>query len=155
MEKEAQQSISSGDGSRRDFLTRSVNGLIGLWAAVTALFAGYAGFRYLWPTEKTAGTVRAEEVTFPRADLAEGEIKKVLIKGRPVGVIQSDGELHALSLVCTHLGCIVSWQGDQKVFLCPCHASVYDVHGTVLAGPAPRPLFSYEVRVSGDTVVVG
>jgi cytochrome b6-f complex iron-sulfur subunit len=152
---EPQGTVLSQDGSRRTFLTKSVNALIGLWVACAGILGGAAGFRYLWPTIKTAGSVREEEVSFPMSELSEGAMKRVIIKGKPVGVILSDGKLHALSLICTHLGCIVSWQSDQMRFLCPCHASIFDVNGTVLGGPAPRPLPSYEAKVSGNTVIVG
>jgi cytochrome b6-f complex iron-sulfur subunit len=140
---------------RRGFLVKSVNGLIGLWTISMAVLGGYTGVRYLWPTQKTASSERAEEVSFPKSELSEGGIKKVVVNGKAVGVVMTDGQLHALSLVCTHLGCIVNWQADDKVFLCPCHASMFDANGAVLRGPAPRPLPSYEVRVSGNTVVVG
>jgi len=41
--------------TRKDFLHSTVNTLIGLWVAATAVLSSYAGLRYLWPTEKTAG----------------------------------------------------------------------------------------------------
>lgn len=77
------------------------------------------------------------------------------IGGKPVGVIRLNGKLYALSLICTHLGCIVSWHLEERRLICPCHAGMFDVTGAVLGGPPPRPLPSYEVKLSGDTVVVG
>lgn len=52
------------------------------------------------------------------------------------------GELHALSARCTHLGCAVHWNGAERSWDCPCHASRFDVDGMVLHGPAPTPLES-------------
>jgi cytochrome b6-f complex iron-sulfur subunit len=76
------------------------------------------------------------------------------VEGQPVGVYRYQGTVHALSLVCTHLGCLVNWVPDQGEFHCPCHGSRYDANGAVLQGPAPLPLKRYEARVSGTTVIV-
>jgi cytochrome b6-f complex iron-sulfur subunit len=54
------------------------------------------------------------------------------------------------SAVCTHLGCTVAhFTSDQK-FHCPCHGSVFGPDGTVLHGPAPRPLNWFEVTLARD-----
>ena len=47
---------------------------------------------------------------------------------------------HAISAVCTHLGCIVSWDGDAQEFACPCHGSRFDGEGEVVKGPAGQAL---------------
>ena len=55
---------------------------------------------------------------------------------------------------CTHLGCGVTWIPEAHIYLCPCHGSVYDANGTVVGGPAPRPLYRYEVRVRKGRVEI-
>lgn len=50
------------------------------------------------------------------------------------------GELHAVSLRCTHLGCLVRFNAAERSWDCPCHGSRFDVDGGVLEGPATRPL---------------
>lgn len=143
------------DISRRNFLNRFINTLIGLWVSVVAVLSGYAGIRYIWPTEKTTGPPGEKKVSFPLAELSEGSMKKVVIDGKPVGVIRSGDKLYALSLICTHLGCIVNWHPEVKRLICPCHGGTFDLNGTVLAGPPPRPLPSYEIKITGNMVVIG
>jgi len=46
------------------------------------------------------------------------------------------GNIHQHSAVCTHLYCIVQWNGTEKTFDCPCHGSRFDPYGKVVNGPA-------------------
>ncbi len=56
-------------------------------------------------------------------------------------------EFEAFSVDCTHLGCPVRWMPNAKLFLCPCHGGVFYASGAVAAGPPPKPLHKYKVRV--------
>ena len=47
-----------------------------------------------------------------------------------------NGTLHSYSAVCTHLGCIVQWNGSEKSFDCPCHGSRFSYAGKVINSPA-------------------
>jgi nitrite reductase/ring-hydroxylating ferredoxin subunit len=51
-----------------------------------------------------------------------------------------DGVLHAVSLRCTHLGCLLRFNAAERSWDCPCHGSRFDVDGAVLEGPAQQPL---------------
>ncbi|HZV13478.1 MAG TPA: Rieske (2Fe-2S) protein, partial [Candidatus Kapabacteria bacterium] len=68
---------------------------------------------------------------------------------------EQDGSFAALDLKCTHAGCIVHWQPNQKIFKCPCHGGEYDATGKVIKGPPPRPLNRLQVAVNnhGDITV--
>ena len=55
-------------------------------------------------------------------------------------LIRRDREgIFAISLVCTHLGCITRVESDGS-FTCPCHGSRFDAEGEVVQGPAPSAL---------------
>ena len=65
-----------------------------------------------------------------------------------------DGGFLALSRKCTHLGCTVPWSSKDMKFICPCHASVYDIRGEVVSAPAPRPLDLHPVFIENNIVKV-
>ena len=62
----------------------------------------------------------------------------------------SDPRLTVLSPICPHLGCAPQWHNGQKVFICPCHHSVYELNGKRVSGPAPRPMDQLPVRIGPD-----
>jgi cytochrome b6-f complex iron-sulfur subunit len=66
----------------------------------------------------------------------------------------ADGGFLALHRECTHLGCTVPWIDAEVRFVCPCHASSFDITGQVLSPPAPRPLDTFPVRIENDIVKV-
>jgi cytochrome b6-f complex iron-sulfur subunit len=76
------------------------------------------------------------------------------IPDRNVLVRRDAGGIFAMSLVCTHLGCITRVEEDGS-FTCPCHGSRFDAEGGVVQGPAPSPLRYLQVSMapSGDLMV--
>jgi menaquinol-cytochrome c reductase iron-sulfur subunit len=67
---------------------------------------------------------------------------------------QSDEQVTVYSPICTHLGCGYSWDKAEKHFKCPCHGSVFDTSGQVLAGPAPRSLDRLPSKVENGHLFV-
>lgn len=65
-----------------------------------------------------------------------------------------DGGFIAISLRCTHLGCSINWEEDKKLFICPCHASSFNINGDVLNPPAPKALDYYPVIIENGIVMV-
>ncbi len=63
-----------------------------------------------------------------------------------VTIVRTEAGMAAISNTCTHLGCVV---GTTEIgFDCPCHGSRFDAEGTVLGGPAPRPLPWYKLSLA-------
>jgi glycine/D-amino acid oxidase-like deaminating enzyme/nitrite reductase/ring-hydroxylating ferredoxin subunit len=74
-------------------------------------------------------------------ELAPGEGGLVSHGGETLAAFRDeDGRLHALSPVCTHLGCLVQWNAGERTWDCPCHGSRFETSGTVIEGPALRAL---------------
>jgi menaquinol-cytochrome c reductase iron-sulfur subunit len=67
---------------------------------------------------------------------------------------EDGGRFVAFAVNCTHLGCPVQWFENAKLFLCPCHGGVYQADGSVAAGPPPKPLPQYPIRVQGGQVEI-
>ena len=65
-----------------------------------------------------------------------------------------DDALAAVNPMCTHQGCSVSWNGESKSLVCPCHGSQFAPNGEVLKGPAEEPLPTYEVKEEDGSVLV-
>jgi glycine/D-amino acid oxidase-like deaminating enzyme/nitrite reductase/ring-hydroxylating ferredoxin subunit len=75
------------------------------------------------------------------ADLEPGEGRVARVDGELVAVHRADdGRLAAVSAVCTHLGCIVSWNPAERSWDCPCHGSRFAPDGRVIQGPAVADL---------------
>jgi cytochrome b6-f complex iron-sulfur subunit len=71
--------------------------------------------------------------------------------GNPTGrfwLSNTPDGLLALSMVCTHLGCLYAWVPANDRFECPCHGSKFEADGTYIEGPAPRGLDRFLITVS-------
>jgi glycine/D-amino acid oxidase-like deaminating enzyme/nitrite reductase/ring-hydroxylating ferredoxin subunit len=70
-----------------------------------------------------------------------GEGKVIEHNGEKVAAFRdSHGVLTLRSAVCTHLGCVVGWNGAEGTWDCPCHGSRFTPQGDVISGPAETPL---------------
>lgn len=78
----------------------------------------------------------------------------VILEQEKVVVTQlTEGQFQAFTAVCTHQACTVASINEERI-VCPCHGSSYSVKdGSVLNGPATRPLREIPVTVEGDEVV--
>lgn len=70
----------------------------------------------------------------------------VNVDGATIGAYRdAQGEVHAVSLTCTHLGCTVHWNDAEQSWDCPCHGSRFSTDGHVLNGPASKNLDRLEI----------
>jgi glycine/D-amino acid oxidase-like deaminating enzyme/nitrite reductase/ring-hydroxylating ferredoxin subunit len=70
-----------------------------------------------------------------------GTGKVVEVNGEKIAAYRDEeGTIHALSPVCTHAGCIVNWNSEEKSWDCPCHGARFDIDGGILTGPATKNL---------------
>ena len=141
---------------RRDFLLK-----LGTGAGVVALTAqGAASLRSLVPNVSYDAPTTVK-LGLP-SEYPDG------LKFRPderLFVFREGNTFHAISAVCTHLGCTVRASALSQVktvdvggkktrltheFLCPCHGSKYTGEGTNVSGPAPKPLKWYRLSVAAD-----
>lgn len=65
-----------------------------------------------------------------------------------------DGSFLALSIYCSHMGCVVIWDSRAKQFNCPCHSSSFNVLGQVMKPPATQALSIHPVVVEEGLVKV-
>lgn len=132
--------------TRRGFLDI----VLGVGSAITGLALAIPAIAYFWPAAKGGG---AERVAVAGADeMPVGASTMIQVGPRAVIVVRLRSGFKAYSAICTHLGCLVRWDG--QAFLCPCHAAKFGTDGGVLSGPPPAPLEAYRVtEVKGKVFV--
>lgn len=69
-------------------------------------------------------------------------------------IINQGSQFIALSSVCTHTGCQVTYNSASNELPCPCHGSRFSSTGSVLQGPAEDPLRRYTVIQEGDVLKI-
>lgn len=75
------------------------------------------------------------------SEVNDGEGKLLTINGEKVAAYRDEqGTVHAVSAVCTHLACVVSWNSAEKSWDCACHGSRFSCDGEVIHGPAVKDL---------------
>jgi cytochrome b6-f complex iron-sulfur subunit len=140
--------------TRRTFLKYGVGAVGASYAAAL----GYPVYRYLaTPSIREQALGQVTSVSIPQKALpGPGSATMFLFGARPSLLIHhEDGHYTAFDAVCSHLGCTVRFEPQNKRIFCPCHGGTYDMNtGEVLAGPPPRPLKHYRVEVTDGNVAV-
>lgn len=87
------------------------------------------------------------------SDLKGGPVSTVdPVTGKEAFLVETSGAVSMLSAVCTHAGCIVEWSASASHFVCLCHRGTYDLDGSVISGPPPKPLPAIPVRVEAGQI---
>lgn len=140
------------DATRRDWM-------LGIgWAAMALGVGGtsVAAFqRFLMPNvlEEPEPKVRCGSLG-RFTEMQVGDVNEDFKLSGKFWIIREEDRLAAVSIVCTHLGCIPSWLPNDRKFKCPCHGSGFMANGTNFEGPAPRPLERFKIYVENGQVVV-
>lgn len=134
---------------RRDFIGWIIRG--GIFATLAGMVL--PALEYLWPVMKRGPSTDLQEVG-REDELPVWGSKKVILAGSALIILRTATGYKAFSAICTHLGCIVDWEGAKREIVCPCHAGVFDSEGRNVAGPPPRPLPSYAVSVANGKIYV-
>ncbi|HCE58307.1 MAG TPA: hypothetical protein DER09_10870 [Prolixibacteraceae bacterium] len=75
-------------------------------------------------------------------------------KGDIIIIRSSETVYIALSKLCTHSQCTVTYNSSTQEIPCPCHGSKFTKEGAVVNGPATSPLKKYDVKLSGNTLTI-
>jgi cytochrome b6-f complex iron-sulfur subunit len=133
--------------SRRELLSY-------LWAAAVALFgAELAGVLLVFARPRFKEGEFGGRFELGRADrFDEGSVN--LSRDGRFFLVNEGGEFFALYQICTHLGCLMRWDEEDQVYICPCHGAKFAKDGSVISGPIPRDLDRFAVEVVDGRVVV-
>lgn len=83
----------------------------------------------------TAGDIKSESELRPcEGAIMRDGVSKIAVRR------DEHGNVHKLSAVCPHLGCIVAWNSTEQTWDCPCHGSRFSASGRVYQGPANSDL---------------
>ena len=150
--------------SRRVFLKLSGGMAAGAGVMVAGVGAtqaaqGEVGRATLPYPQKAIGKAKALRnnvpVSFQYPDAAS---PCVMVKmGNPVpNGIGPDKDIVAYSVLCTHMGCQVSYDTQTRAFKCPCHFSTFDAEktGQMIIGQATEnlPQIMLEYNAKDDSV---
>ncbi len=139
--------------TRRDLLSAGLAwGVMGVGVGVPSLL----GFqRFMMPNvlEEPEPKVRCGPLS-KFLDMQPGDVNEDFKFSGKFWIIREEERIAALSIVCTHLGCIPSWLPNDRKFKCPCHGSGFMPNGVNFEGPAPRPLERFKIYIEQGQVVV-
>ncbi len=133
-------------------------------AAGASLLAPWVGL-FVTPLTRTDPSLWRD--VGPVEDFPEGQTLRVTYRdpaplpwagfsARNAAWVRRDGpdDFAAFTTYCTHVGCAVRWEEGARLFLCPCHGGAFHADGSVAAGPPPRPLDRYPIRIRDGRVEI-
>jgi cytochrome b6-f complex iron-sulfur subunit len=151
MSSKSRKNDKNSQTSRRSFLTWFWLILGGV--ALVEFIA--VGISFLRPRKSKAGNDKPDAIiTAGLVDKFTPKSVTAFVRGRFYLSRLEDGGFLALSHKCTHLGCTVPWDEKEMKFMCPCHASAFDITGDVVDAPAARALDIYPITIENKIVKV-
>ena len=143
--------IQEPEETRRRWLTWFLSTSVGLFLIAVL----YPVSRYLMPPQIEESPARTVRLAVTPAEVKPNSGQIFKFGSRPGLLIRTpSGELRAFSAICTHLACIVQYRPDRGHIWCACHNGHFDLNGKNSAGPPPRPLERYIVKVQQERIVV-
>lgn len=134
--------------NRREFFSYLTVG----WVAFTASVAGFLGLAFRFSFPNVNFEPEMDFLAGAPQDYDQG-VDERWKKKYGVWMVKMEGQLFALSNICTHLGCIPNWLPAEKKFKCPCHGSGFYQSGINFEGPAPRPLERYKIALNAEGII--
>ena len=86
------------------------------------------------------------------AELPEGSVRRFVAGGVDGYLLHENGRVRALSSICTHMGCHLTWHGPRDRFECMCHAAVYGRDGAARTKHPLAALPPIHVRVRNGRI---
>lgn len=149
--------------NRRDFLGMALGGI-----AAVGVGASLIAVKQTW--DPLPSVVSAGFTTIDLSSMQDGEYRQVEYRGTPVYIIKKTAEMkkceerdvvvgnadYSLGIqICTHLGCIPSYDSNTTEFHCACHGGRFDACGRHIFGPPPTPMAIPPFKIDGEKLVLG
>jgi cytochrome b6-f complex iron-sulfur subunit len=137
--------------SRRGF----IDWFLGTMVGALLLAVLYPVVRYSVPPRSEEPDTASVTLDIQPGDVQANSGRIFKFGNRPGILIRTPaGELRAFSAVCTHLNCTVQYRPDLSHIWCACHNGHFNLNGTNIGGPPPRPLEALAANVRGRQIVV-
>jgi Rieske Fe-S protein len=146
------ETATTGFTRRRDVLLRILTG----WLLVILLPTIYVIARYLLPPLPEESQIERLDAgklsSLPDLSLGPRLFRS---KGRAIFLYRNEqSQVKAFSGICTHLGCLVEYSKERRIFKCNCHGSEFDLTGKNISGPAMVPLQPYRAEIENGEVFI-
>lgn len=140
-------STAPSDAGRRCFLHACMGGM-------SLVSAGTVAYPIVSFMRLPSTLAESQVLRIPLASLSEDQALYHDHMGQSLVVLYTNKTPKVFDAACTHLGCIVAWDGVQRTFRCPCHGAVFDDEGKPVSGPVSRPLVSIGFEIANNELVV-
>ena len=126
--------------NRREFVKKSMALLP--FVGVGSFLYPLSKFSFFEEKQTISAVVNIEELTH-----------KVTKKGT-IFITKFNDEIKIFDAHCTHMGCLLNFNENENVFVCPCHSSKFNLDGSVLKGPAQKKLDTISYKISNKNLLI-